>query len=84
MPPKPHHLPGKPERCSSILLMRRAWWANSKGYPRWHGWTIDPHYVKDPDYQAQVTAWYATLDDKAKSFLGRDYARFATPRKKPE
>ena len=78
---QPHAITVNPNRCSIVLLMRRAWWANSKGYPRFKGWTLDPAYCPDPHYQALVTAWYETLDDKAKAFLGRTYKGFANPPK---
>ena len=82
---QPDYKIAKPERCSITLLLRRAWWANDKGYPRWKGHCIDPAYVPKESYQAAVSAWYQSLDDKAKTFLGREYERMAaipaTPRK---
>ena len=65
--------------CSITLLMRRAWWANSKGYPKHNGYCVDPAYTNSEKYQAEVKAWYDALDEKAQNFLGPLYERFANP-----
>jgi len=73
----------QPERCSHLLMTRRAWWANAHGWPKWHGNAVTPRCVppgpQRDELQDKVNRWYwLELDDKARAFLGEQYKRDVT------
>ena len=73
----------KPERCSHLLMARRAWWANSHGWPMHKGSAVAPRCLapgpaRDKLQRAVNRWWWLELDDKARAFLGEQYSRDVT------
>jgi hypothetical protein len=70
---------------SGALQIRRAAWVSQKcNAPGFTGRTIiNPRYIPDEtrraEYQAKLRAWYLTLPDKARHFLGLEWAQMCDP-----
>ena len=73
----------QPERVSSLLTFRRAWWANCHGWPMHKGSAVAPRCLapgpaRDKLQRAVNQWWWRELDDKARAFLGEQYSRDVT------
>ena len=70
---------------SGELQIRRAIWVSKHcDAPGFTGRTIiNPQYIQDAqrraEYQAKLRAWYRSLDDKAKHFLGLEWKSMCDP-----
>ena len=75
-----HYAVADPAYSSTLLRNRRSYWADKNGYPTLNGLRLDPKYAprhSREDYRAAVRAWWDSLDDAGRKFLGRDYATMA-------